>query len=594
MACSTGCRRRADGQRRTSSYWIPRPRPGGPDDPDPDPAHHETAARRSPRGPRPRHRLRRPGPRCGRPPRQRWDRGPPVAVIPHRGRPRQGVPRKPAEPVAARQRAARAARGRPRAARRGNRADPATDVRPLGRRGHVLLRDELAPAALHGRSLGIDRGAPDRGRRRGEADVRPDRPGVAGGHHRTRGPPRRACRRPRHLAADADRGPAQSRAHRPADPPAHPRRGLRWTGGARWPAPPAAAGAQTDSAARAVTGFRARDREVLMIRILTRLTTRRPLAVLLVALALVTACAVLGRGVADHLASGGTEDPQSQSSHTAAVLDREFPGSRPNLLLLVSGRHGQRVDDPALLREGTELTQRLTSDHSVDGVTSYFGTSSPQLRSTDGRSALIVAHLTGNDDAVKRTFDRIAPEVRAGTTGLAVRLGGPAAVRDTSQRMLTEDLRRAELIALPITLLILVVVFGGLVAAALPIVVALVAVVGTSAVLRALTAVTDVSVFAQNPPTALALGLALDYSLFIVRRYREELAHGAEPRAALAATLQSAGRTVVFSALTVGVSLAAMLVFPLYFLRSFAYAGVSVVLIAALGAVLVLPAILAL
>jgi RND superfamily putative drug exporter len=332
---------------------------------------------------------------------------------------------------------------------------------------------------------------------------------------------------------------------------------------------------------------------VIVFRVLTQLVTGRPRAVLVAALIFVAACAALGRGAADHLGSGGTEDPRSQSSRAAAVLDAEFPASRPNLLLLVSGRHGEPMDDPELLRQGTQLTLRLAFDGSVAGVTSYFRTRSPDLRSTDGRSALILAHVIGDEDAVKRTFDRITPEYRAGTSALQVRLGGLAAIRDASQQTLAEDLRTAELIALPITLLILVLAFGGLVAAALPIVVALVAVIGTSAVLRALAAVTDVSIFAQNLTTALGLGLAIDYALFIVRRYREELARGAEPRDALAATLQSAGRTVVFSALTVGVSLAAMLVFPLYFLRSMAYAGISVVLIAATGAVVILPALLA-
>jgi RND superfamily putative drug exporter len=262
-------------------------------------------------------------------------------------------------------------------------------------------------------------------------------------------------------------------------------------------------------------------------------------------------------------------------------------------VLLVTGRHGEPVDDPELLRQGDQLTLRLAFDPAVAGVTSYFRTRSPELRSTDRRSALVLAHIRGDENAVKRTFDRIAPEYRVGSSALQVRLGGLAAIRDASQQTLTEDLRRAELIALPVTLLILVLVFGGLVAASLPIVVALFAVLGTSAVLRWLTTVTDVSIFAQNLTTALGLGLAIDYALFVVRRYREELAGGADPRDALAATLQSAGRTVVFSALTVGVSLAAMLVFPLYFLRSMAYAGVSVVLIAATAAVVVLPALLA-
>ncbi len=161
------------------------------------------------------------------------------------------------------------------------------------------------------------------------------------------------------------------------------------------------------------------------------------------------------------------------------------------------------------------------------------------------------------------------------------------------QTIIQEDLTRAEMIALPITLVLLVTVFGSAVAAMLPLgMLGIVAILGTNAVLRGLTEVTDVSVFALNLTTALGLGLAIDYALFIVRRFREELSAGADPLGAVATTLRTAGRTVLFSALTVAVSLAAMLVFPQYFLRSFAYAGIAVVLLAAAAALILLPAAL--
>lgn len=160
------------------------------------------------------------------------------------------------------------------------------------------------------------------------------------------------------------------------------------------------------------------------------------------------------------------------------------------------------------------------------------------------------------------------------------------------QSIIQEDLLRAELIALPVTLVLLVMVFGSAVAALLPLGVGIVAILGTNAVLRGITEFTDVSVFAQNLTTALGLGLAIDYALFIVRRFREELSAGADPRTAIGTTLRTAGRTVLFSALTVAVSLAAMMVFPQYFLRSFAYAGIAVVLLAAAAALILLPAAL--
>lgn len=173
-------------------------------------------------------------------------------------------------------------------------------------------------------------------------------------------------------------------------------------------------------------------------------------------------------------------------------------------------------------------------------------------------------------------------------------IGGPVAVRHEMQTIIQEDLTRAELIALPVTLVLLVMVFGSAVAALLPLGIGIVAILGTNAVLRGLTEFTDVSVFAMNLTTALGLGLAIDYALFIVRRFREELSAGADPSTAVGTTLRTAGRTVLFSALTVAVSLAAMLLFPQYFLRSFAYAGIAVVLLAAAAALILLPAALVL
>src|SRR5690606_12738792 len=142
------------------------------------------------------------------------------------------------------------------------------------------------------------------------------------------------------------------------------------------------------------------------------------------------------------------------------------------------------------------------------------------------------------------------------------------------------DLARAEMVAVPITLLLLVLVFGGLVAAGLPLIVGLVSVLGTFFTLWLVTLVTDVSVFSINLVTAMGLGLAIDYSLFIVSRFREELQAGRSVEDAVVRTVETAGRTITVSALTVAVSLSALLVFPLFFLRSFAYAGVGVTLVA--------------
>ncbi|MBT2447606.1 MMPL family transporter [Streptomyces sp. ISL-43] len=329
----------------------------------------------------------------------------------------------------------------------------------------------------------------------------------------------------------------------------------------------------------------------------TRVVTARPRLSLLLAL-LVTALAVFaGGGVADRLGSGGWEDPGARSTYAAEALEREFPGSQSNLLLLVDAGAGvgpAGVDDPAVAAEAQRLSAELAAEQGVIGVGSYWQTQLPALRSTDGRQALVVARVPGDDKAVNAVLDRIAPHYRGEHGPVKVSLGGPAAVQREVTTTIQEDLLRAELIALPVTLVLLVLVFGSAVAALLPLGVGIVAIIGTNAVLRGLTEFTDVSVFAQNLTTALGLGLAVDYALFIVRRFREELAAGRDPVAAVGATLRTAGRTVLFSALTVAVSLSAMLFFPMYFLRSFAYAGVAVVLLAAAAALIVLPAALVL
>ncbi|MFI1975162.1 MMPL family transporter [Streptomyces wedmorensis] len=343
----------------------------------------------------------------------------------------------------------------------------------------------------------------------------------------------------------------------------------------------------------------------------TRFVTARPRLTLLVAFVLTALAVLAGGGVADRMGSGGWEDPAAESTYATKTLEREFPGSQPNLLLLVDtadpGAAGDAgatgagpaagaaaVDAPAVAAEARRLAERLAAEPGVEGVGSYWSTGSPALRSEDGRQAVIAARIAGEEKAAAAVLDRIAPEYRGTHGPVRVSLGGGLAVRHEMQTVIQEDLLRAELIALPLTLVLLVMVFGSAVAALLPLGVGIVAILGTNAVLRGITEFTDVSVFAQNLTTALGLGLAIDYALFVVRRYREELAAGADTHTAVRTTLRTAGRTVLFSALTVAVSLSAMLVFPQYFLRSFAYAGIAVVLLAATAALTLLPAALVL
>ncbi|MFD9291318.1 MMPL family transporter [Streptomyces sp. NPDC060030] len=323
----------------------------------------------------------------------------------------------------------------------------------------------------------------------------------------------------------------------------------------------------------------------------TRFVTARPRFALLAALVITALAVFAGSGVADRMGSGGWEAPDAESTWTTQVLEREFPASQPNLLLLVDSG-GASVDDPAVAAEAARLTDRLSAEPGITGVGSYWRTKSPTLRSSDGHEAIVAARIGGDEKAAGETLDRIAPVYRGTNGPVEVSVGGPVAVRHEMQSIIQEDLLRAELIALPVTLVLLVMVFGSAIAALLPLGVGIVAILGTNAVLRGITEFTEVSVFAQNLTTALGLGLAIDYALFIVRRFREELSAGADTRVAIGTTLRTAGRTVLFSALTVAVSLAAMMVFPQYFLRSFAYAGIAVVLLAAAAALILLPAAL--
>ena len=301
----------------------------------------------------------------------------------------------------------------------------------------------------------------------------------------------------------------------------------------------------------------------------------------------------IGGNVASKLSTGGFDDPNAESTRAAAVLEARFGSGQANLILLVSAKSGS-VDDDAAVAAGTALTKELDAEPGVAQAFSYWSLGSPPpLRSNDGAQALVLARIAGDDDTVDERIERIAPKYTRDGSAIEVGVGGIAQVFHQVGTQIEHDLTRAETITFPVVLLMLVLVFGSVVAAGLPLAVGALSVIGTFLVLRLLTLFTDVSIYSINLTTAMGLGLAIDYSLFIVSRYREEMRHGLEPGPAIVRTVETAGRTVIFSGLTVAISLAALLVFPLYFLRSFAYAGIAVVAIAVVGAVLFLPALLA-
>ena len=350
-----------------------------------------------------------------------------------------------------------------------------------------------------------------------------------------------------------------------------------------------------------------------MLSSLGRFVVRRRRLVLVVSLLVMLGAGAAGGGVAKYLSGGGFEDPAAESAQAKRALESSFGTRNPNLVLLVTATDGS-VDSATAAAAGAALTRELGAEAGITQAVSYWTLGSPPpLRSNDGSQALVLATIDGDDDQVAKVIEHLSPRytrpggaevgARPDQVAISVAVGGFAEVFRQISTQIEHDLVRAELISLPLILILLVLVFGSVVAASLPLGIGALAVIGTFLVLRVLASFTQVSIFALNLTTALGMGLAIDYSLFVVSRYREELAAGPEGRPGVAAgrepgdaivhTVRTAGRTVIFSAVTVAISLAAMLVFPLAFLRSFAYAGIAVVALAAVGAVVVLPALLA-
>lgn len=328
-----------------------------------------------------------------------------------------------------------------------------------------------------------------------------------------------------------------------------------------------------------------------MLERIGRIAAHRARTVLITSVVLLVAAAIAGFGAFGVLKSEGFEDPASDSFKADQRIEEVFGGA-PNLVVEVRAR-GQSVDDPRVADAGRRLTAALSAQEGFRGVVSYWTTGAPALKSTDGSKALVVAQA---DDDVEKlpapVREAVAAELAPGGP-LTLNLGGQAALGPEVTGQVGKSLAIAEAIAVPITLLLLVFAFGSVVAALVPLAIGFVAIMGTFGELFVLGSITDVSIFSINLTTALGLGLAIDYGLLIVARHRELLHGGATVPEAVVRTVQTAGRTIVFSAATVAAALAVLLVFPMYFLRSFAYAGIGVVVISALAALFIAPALLA-
>jgi uncharacterized membrane protein YdfJ with MMPL/SSD domain len=329
---------------------------------------------------------------------------------------------------------------------------------------------------------------------------------------------------------------------------------------------------------------------------------RRRWWVLGTALLLALAVGFVSSGLVDRLQQGGYEVPGSESVRTDEVLERALGRQSADAVMVYTAPEGTELGDPEIVRAVRATVEDLPTDH-VASVVGWWR--SPALLAEDQRTAAVTLRLEGGDTGERISSWRAIEDGLAGTPGdahgvdgLTVRFTGEAPMGAQVMQQAEADLLRAELVSFPILLVLLVFVFGGLVAAGLPLVIGGLAIVGALGVLRLFTEFTDVSVFAMNIVTLLGLGLAIDYGLFMVSRFREELAKRPtvgrdDVRVAVQRTLFTAGRTVLVSGLTVMAALSGLLVFPQTILRSIGLGGMAAVAVSALGAVTVLPALLA-
>ncbi len=310
---------------------------------------------------------------------------------------------------------------------------------------------------------------------------------------------------------------------------------------------------------------------------------------------LTVALGIFGVPVAKSLSASGFQDPTSESARATQVLTDEFHQGDVQLLIVVSTPDG--VDSAPARAAGNDIVDQLRSSSHVAQVTSPWTGPPPaaaNLVSRDRTSGLIVAGINGDENQQQRYAKELSDQVSVHHDGVTVRTGGTAMVNVQITEQSQRDLLVMESLAIPLSFLVLVWAFGGLVAAALPVAVGVMAILGALAVLRLISFATDVSIFALNLTTAMGLALAIDYTLLMISRFRDELADGASREDALVRTMVSAGRTVMFSATTVALSMAVMVLFPMHFLKSFAYAGVATVIFAAAAAIVVTPAALVL
>jgi RND superfamily putative drug exporter len=333
----------------------------------------------------------------------------------------------------------------------------------------------------------------------------------------------------------------------------------------------------------------------LLLHRIAGLAIAAPRRVIAFVVLLTVALGIFGVPGAKSLSASGFQDPTSESARATQILTDKFHQGDVQLLIVVSTPDG--IDSAPARAAGNDIVDQLRSSPNVAQVTSPWTSPPPaaaDLVSRDGTSGLIAAGITGDENQQQRYAKELSDQVVADHDGVAVRSGGTAMANVQITEQSQRDLLVMESLAIPLSFLVLVWAFGGLVAAALPVAVGVMAIIGALSVLRLISFATDVSIFALNLTAAMGLALAIDYTLLMISRFRDELAGGASRDDALVRTMTTAGRTVAFSATTVALSMAVLVLFPMHFLKSFAYAGVATVAFAAAAAIVVTPAALVL
>lgn len=307
---------------------------------------------------------------------------------------------------------------------------------------------------------------------------------------------------------------------------------------------------------------------------------------------------VFGTQLGERMSQEGWDDPGSQSSRAAKLEEATFGrDDKGDVIVLVTSDQPGAVADPQVKEALTRQLREIAARHpdNVGTITSYFDNGPRQMANRDLTAAFASVPMRGVAEEVMENYRVVEPELRAiSAPGVRVEIAGATAVSDALDEGMSQDIHRAEVYALPAVAFLLLLVFGGVVAACMPLLVGVLSILGSMGVLSLLTHVTQINVFAQSVVTLLGLGLAIDYGLFMVSRFREELAEGHDVPQAVRNTTMSAGKTVVFSAAMVAAALSGLLLFPQAFLKSVAYGAISAIALAALLSVAVLPSIFAL